>query len=336
MNLHTALFMMPGLLIGLTVHEFAHAWVASLLGDNFARRQGRVSLNPFRHLTVLGTLAIFLLPMGWARPVPVNLYNFKHPRRDYLLVSLAGPAANLLLVGLCLLALLATRRIHSCGPAGEPFLLLCDLLLRMFVIINTVLAAVNLLPIPPLDGSKIWLCLLPRMDPAVERKLMRVSWIVLMVLLFNGSLGPVLRFALDGALAWMPTREASTFDNHLANARQAQKNARYVEAELLYTRAIDIDRRSWRAWAWRAETRMFLKRFPEALADYDQAIRIEPENASMFVSRARIEEYLGMHDRAIADFAQAMLLGHKSDEILPEVLHLPTSQPVLSPVSPVP
>ena len=79
-----------------------HAWSASLLGDDFSRRQGRVSLNPFRHLTPLGTLAILFLPFGWGRPVPVNLYNFAHPRRDYLLTSLAGPAANFLLAAICL------------------------------------------------------------------------------------------------------------------------------------------------------------------------------------------------------------------------------------------
>ena len=102
MNLETAIFLLPGLVIGLSFHEFAHAWSASLLGDDFASRQGRVSLNPLRHLSILGTLAIFFLPMGWGKPVEVNLYNFKQPRRDYLITSLAGPLANIIIVACCI------------------------------------------------------------------------------------------------------------------------------------------------------------------------------------------------------------------------------------------
>ena len=110
MRLEWALWMLPGLVIGLSVHEFAHAWSASLLGDDFARRQGRVSLNPLRHLSPLGTLVIFLgLPFGWGKPVLVNIYNFKHPRWDYLLSSLAGPAANVIMVGLCMAVMQWTR-----------------------------------------------------------------------------------------------------------------------------------------------------------------------------------------------------------------------------------
>jgi hypothetical protein len=105
MNPLTSLILLPFLAVSLTVHEFAHAWSASLLGDQLARRQGRVSLNPFRHMTLLGTLAILLLPIGWGKPVMVNLYNFRRPKVDYLLTSLAGPASNLLLAGLALAAM---------------------------------------------------------------------------------------------------------------------------------------------------------------------------------------------------------------------------------------
>jgi Zn-dependent protease len=80
MGWQTVLALLPGLVIGLTLHEFAHAASASLLGDDYARRQGRISLNPFRHLSLLGTLAILLFPFGWARPVPVNVYNFRRPK----------------------------------------------------------------------------------------------------------------------------------------------------------------------------------------------------------------------------------------------------------------
>jgi Zn-dependent protease len=153
--------MLPALLIGLTVHEFAHAWSSSMLGDDFARRQGRVSLNPLRHLTPLGTLAILFLPFGWGKPVPINLYNYKHPKRDYLLSSLAGPLANVVMMGLGLGLLQLTRHSYALGDRAAWWMVQAHLLVMMVVIINAVLAMVNLIPIPPLDGSKIWPCLIP-------------------------------------------------------------------------------------------------------------------------------------------------------------------------------
>ena len=102
MSWEIALFLLPGLIVGLTVHEFAHAISAKWLGDRNPERMGRVSLNPFRHLSPLGTLALFVLGFGWGKPVEVNLYNFKKPKLYYLLSSLAGPASNLILCGLSL------------------------------------------------------------------------------------------------------------------------------------------------------------------------------------------------------------------------------------------
>ncbi len=336
MKLEIALLMLPGLLIGLTVHEFAHAWVASLLGDNFARRQGRVSLNPFRHLSLLGTLAIFLLPMGWAKPVPVNLYNFKRPRRDYLLTSLAGPAANVLLVGLCVLAMLWTRHTYSYGPRVEAILTWGNPVLRMFAIINIVLATVNLLPIPPLDGSKIWPCLLPGLDPAMGKKVGRISLIVLVVLLVGGFLKPVFQFAVEGVFRWIPSSEAEVFKDRLFEAQRTRASGRFPKAEALYSQAITINGQSWQAFAGRAGTRMFLKKFPEALADYDRAIQLDPGVATTYVNRARIEECLGMNARAQADMARAVRLGYIPDDVLGEAIDVSASRPILSPFPPIP
>jgi Zn-dependent protease len=181
-----ALFLLPGLLVGLTIHEFAHAITAKWLGDSTAERMGRVSLNPLRHLSPLGTLALFILGFGWGKPVVVNIYNFKKPKFYYLLSSLAGPAANIVLCGLSL-GILYLR----------PHWTIAFICVSIFYI-NAILAVINLLPVPPLDGSKIWPCIIPGMKPTVSAKWTRVWMVVLIVCLFTGVigriLGPVLGF----------------------------------------------------------------------------------------------------------------------------------------------
>jgi Zn-dependent protease len=185
------------------LHEFAHAWSSSLLGDDYARRQGRVSLNPLRHLSPLGTLAIFLLPIGWARPVPVNAYNFRRPRRDYLLSSLAGPAANLLLAGACLLLMHVTRHANLLGPRGWTAMFYIHTGLAMAVVINSILAVINLLPIPPLDGSKIWQYLVPGLRLSFG-KLTWVFVLLLILLLQSGSLSWLFDSVINAVLKSVP------------------------------------------------------------------------------------------------------------------------------------
>jgi Zn-dependent protease len=186
MNLDTALLLLPGLLVGLTIHEFAHAITAKWLGDSTAERMGRVSLNPLRHLSPLGTVALFILGFGWGKPVVVNIYNFKKPKLYYLLSSLAGPAANLVLCALSLGILYL-----------QPHWTIAFICMSIFYI-NAILAVINLLPVPPLDGSKIWPCIIPGMKPMVSAKWTRVWMVVLLVCLFTGVidkiLGPVLGF----------------------------------------------------------------------------------------------------------------------------------------------
>jgi Zn-dependent protease len=172
MRLDTALEMMPGLVIGLTLHECAHALTASWLGDRYAASQGRISLNPFRHLSFWGTLALFVLGFGWGKPVPINLYNFRHPKRDFLLTSLAGPASNLLLCAISL------GLMHLPIPRWLSFQLL------YLCIINGMLALINLVPIPPLDGSRIWPCVIPGMKPVISGK-WSVIWLIILVYVFS-------------------------------------------------------------------------------------------------------------------------------------------------------
>lgn len=194
MNLHTALLLLPGLLVGLTIHEFAHAITAKWLGDSTAERMGRVSLNPLRHLSPLGTVALFILGFGWGKPVVVNIYNFKRPKFYYLLSSLAGPGANLVLCALSL------GILYGLPQGGVPLRLhraIVFICVSIFCI-NAILAVINLLPVPPLDGSKIWPCIIPGMKPTVSAKWTRVWMVVLLVCLFTGVidkiLGPVLGF----------------------------------------------------------------------------------------------------------------------------------------------
>jgi len=186
MNLKTALLFLPGLIIGLTFHEAAHAITAKWLGDRTSERMGRISLNPLRHLSPLGTLALFIIGFGWGKPVIVNLYNFKRPKLYYLLSSLAGPAVNLILCGISL----GLLYLH-------PHVLIQWICMSVFFI-NAILACVNLLPIPPLDGSKIWPCIIPGAKPVISGKWTMVWMAVLVVALYTGALdkilGPVVGF----------------------------------------------------------------------------------------------------------------------------------------------
>ncbi len=140
-----------GLLLSITIHEFAHAWVADKLGDPTPRYQGRVSLNPLVHLDPLGTVMLLLVGFGWGKPVEFDPYNLKNPMQDAAKIALAGPVSNLIAALLLSLAI-------SLEQTGT----LIDLVLQSMLYINVVLAVFNLVPIHPLDGGKILIALLPK------------------------------------------------------------------------------------------------------------------------------------------------------------------------------
>lgn len=134
------------LLVCLTVHEFSHAWVAYKLGDPSAEKSGRLTLNPFKHLDLMGTIMLLLFRFGWAKPVPINPYYFKNKKQGIILVSLAGPISNFLM------AFLGGFLLKLSLPMQNAFL---NTFFYIFIYMNIALAIFNLLPIPPLDGSHL-------------------------------------------------------------------------------------------------------------------------------------------------------------------------------------
>jgi len=326
MDLHFVLFVLPGLLLGLTAHEFAHAWTASLLGDDYPRRRGRVSLNPFRHLSLFGTLAILVLPIGWGKPVEVNIYNFKRPKCDFLLSSLAGPAANLLVVAACLLAMQFTRRSFRYGPGGEPLMELAHALLTLGAIINSILAAVNLLPIPPLDGSKIWPFLFPRLHAAQSKRTTWLFIVVLLVLVFTGRLGQVIGYMIAPAQSLIPKSDSTRCYEHIAAGVKALDNDRPARAEDHLNQALAINPDSHKALAWRAAARAKRENYQGAMEDINKAIELDALNAHYHLQAA---DYLD----ALGDADQARLHRDLADKIRPGAASQPASQPATRPTT---
>jgi len=149
--LYWILFAIPSIIIASTFHEYAHAWTATKLGDLTSKVNGRLTLNPLKHIDPLGALCMILFKFGWSKPVPINEYNFENRTRDTALVSFAGPISNILL-------LFAISLLNSIiKPTGNFYVFFVT-----FAMVNIVLAIFNLLPIPPLDGHKIVRAFLPQ------------------------------------------------------------------------------------------------------------------------------------------------------------------------------
>ena len=178
---------MPILLIVITVHEFAHARMAYFFGDATAKMQGRMNLNPINHLDPIGSLMILLVGFGWAKPVPINPYNFTQYRRGLRWVSFAGPLSNLIM-GLVCYILFAYLVEWGSMVSGSLFVRFMTELIR----INVLLALFNLIPIPPLDGSKILMSFLPNRFLPVYNQLERYAPILLLLLIFTGVLWTVI------------------------------------------------------------------------------------------------------------------------------------------------
>ncbi len=199
MNIGSTLITVGAFLASISFHEFCHAFVAFLLGDDTAKKAGRLTLNPLAHIDPLGLLMIFLVRIGWAKPVPIDPRNFRHPRLDSIIVGLAGPASNMLLALVCLYLMhhlpwnLMTTTLRT---------LLSDFL-QISVWINVMLGLFNLIPLPPLDGSHFIQALLPKSLESAYYRFQPFSIIILIILLTIPPIKVAFFEAIVHTISWL-------------------------------------------------------------------------------------------------------------------------------------
>jgi len=177
------------------IHELAHGFVAYKLGDNTAKNQGRLTFNPIAHIDIIGMIMILLFGFGFAKPVPVSMRNLKKPKRDMALVALAGPLANIILAFISIFLMYALNAVIGSTTIGK-------VLLLFFLYsgyINVALAAFNLIPLPPLDGSKVLAAFLPDKAYYKYMQFERYAMIALLALIATGALDKILD-KISGAL----------------------------------------------------------------------------------------------------------------------------------------
>ena len=198
-----AVWIVP-VLLSITLHEAAHAWVANLCGDSTAKMLGRLSMNPFRHIDPIGTVLVpivvavlsgFHFVFGWAKPVPINWYQLRSPRRDMMLVALAGPGANIIMAILWATCIKMGMLI---GPNTSILALYMVLTGQAGILINLVLAFLNLIPIPPLDGSRVVSSVLPAKLEMWYAGIESYGFLIIAVLLVTGVLG----WLIGGPILW--------------------------------------------------------------------------------------------------------------------------------------
>ncbi|MCU7931292.1 MAG: site-2 protease family protein [Candidatus Thiodiazotropha sp. (ex Codakia rugifera)] len=208
-----SIFILP-MVFAITVHEAAHGWMAKRLGDSTAEMLGRVTLNPIKHIDLVGTIlvpiGVYLMTgfmFGWAKPVPVNWNNLNHPKRDMGLVALAGPGANLMMALIwAILIYVGAIFMDNFDWLGLPLLLMGV----AGVLINTVLMALNLMPIPPLDGGRVVYSLLPPKQAQAYSRLEAYGLFIVVILLATGLLGVILWPVVGLTIKLLPASDIVT------------------------------------------------------------------------------------------------------------------------------
>jgi Zn-dependent protease len=212
-----AVFALP-VLFAITLHEAAHGYVARHFGDMTAYAAGRVSLNPLRHIDLVGTIIVPLVSLlvadilfGWAKPVPVNFANLRHPKQDMLWVAAAGPFSNLIMAFGWALAFKLGTGLALSNPAATWLIMVgaCG------IFVNVIFMVLNLLPLPPLDGGRIAVSLLPHGLAWKFAQLERFGFVILIALLFTGLLGyilwPMINFSISAIGALFDIAPADLF-----------------------------------------------------------------------------------------------------------------------------
>lgn len=185
-------------IVALTVHEFSHALAAYLLGDNTAKRLGRLTLNPLAHIAPLGLLFLILVRFGWAKPVPFDPRNFKYPRFYSVLVGLAGPTSNFILA--CIFMALSHHSSAFIPVQAAAYL---TIFFKTSIWVNVMLGIFNILPIPPLDGSHLVRALLPTQLLPYYRIIERFSIFLLIILLMIPSISGLLIQSINNVIFWL-------------------------------------------------------------------------------------------------------------------------------------
>lgn len=195
-------------LLCITVHELSHGWTAYLLGDMTAKRMGRLTINPFKHIDPLGLLMMIVCRFGWAKPVPVNMRNFKNPKQGMAITALAGPASNILFACICFLIYGFSYYWIYTTKWGDTILTL----LYTTAYINVALALFNILPIPPLDGSKILFSFMSDDKYMMLMRYERFGMLLLILIAITGVSGSYLTNAVNFLIEHMFVLAQWAFD----------------------------------------------------------------------------------------------------------------------------
>lgn len=201
MNYRDLIYLVPAALLAIAGHEFAHGYVSWKLGDPTPKEDGRLSLNPFRHLDPIGTLCLIILHFGWAKPVRINSWYYKDKKKGVVFTALAGPAANFIMAFAGIWGMGIIYKATG-GYAGNVLVYLYNLL-NYFALLNIGLGVFNLIPVPPLDGSKVLSILLHNDENYIEQHVSRYGYIVLIILAVTGILTIPISLAQSGVYRGM-------------------------------------------------------------------------------------------------------------------------------------